>query len=120
MSAQMEKLAVVPCDHSAFGATEAESMAGDRVEYRLGVVRRGRDQAQDLGSGGLLLARGLERDRRLGFGCWFGSRRAAIERLAEPRVLRGELGLRWWPTPGAAGLLSWRKSHDGAAPADRR
>ena len=79
------------------------------------------DQAQDLGSGGLLLARSLERDRRLsGSGCWPGHRRAAGERLAEPRVLRGELGLRWWPMSRAAGCLSLAPSATPDAPRTSR
>ena len=60
VSDQVEQLAVVSHHQGGQAAAEAEGVARDGVEHRLGVAGRGRDEAQDLGGGGLLLAAGLD------------------------------------------------------------
>ena len=54
---QMQELAVVARDDGVLAAAQAAGASHDRVENRLDVGRRARDDAQDLGGGRLLLER---------------------------------------------------------------
>ena len=119
MSDQVEQLAVVSHHQGGQAAAEPEGVARDGVEHRLGVAGRGRDEAQDLGGGGLLLAAGLDLHGRSAEATSHGGLRVPRrrrtsgltgERPAQPRILRGELSLRRFPTLGSDGLLSRRHS----------
>ena len=99
---QVQPRPVVAGDDGALGLAEGQRVARDRVEDRLLVTWGGRDEVQDLGGGGLLLARRVGGRRRWAHGRGGVTRlleRApglalAGQRTAKPRVLVRDRALR--------------------------
>ncbi len=86
---EIERLALAQEHHAGRVAVEQpQAAADDRVEDRLHLGRRARHRAQDLGRGGLLIERPLQRAR-------------------EPFVLGGRQAAR----PAETGERSWRQNH---------